>query len=128
MEVNFETIEMIKLMSDSDIAKQTDDKIKEYKFCYDYDSSSHILKMIIGGILIVSDRAAIMFNTVQRLNNGSYAHINFSIDTDKVEVDSSCVLANCTMYVSLYEEISENSCRVTNITHTDPNGNIPSIL
>ena len=128
MEVNVKIDELVKLIRDSSTIKRTDDRIKEYDYCYNYDSSSNILKIKIEGNFIVSDRAIICFETVQKLPNECYAQIMFSIDTDKVEVDSSCVLADCTIYVAIIEEVSENSCKMTDIFHNDPNGSIPAII
>ena len=92
MEVNADMMQLIKLMRDPDASKLTDEKLKEFEYWYDYNSSSHILKLRVQGNLVVSDRALVVFTTLQQLPNGSYAIINFSVDTDKTQVDSSCVL------------------------------------
>ena len=98
MEVNANMIEVIKIMKDSEENKSADEKITEYEYCYDYNPSSHILKIKLKGNLLVSDRVIIIFDILQELSNGSFVRVTFSINTDKVEVESGCVVANNTMY------------------------------
>ena len=92
MEVKASMMDLIKILRDPEITKSSDERVKEFGYCHEYNSNSHILRIRAQGNLLVSDRMLIVFTTLQQLNNGSYAIINFSIDTDKTTVDADWVL------------------------------------
>ena len=128
MDVKVNIMEAIKAMRDKDFIFQTDSRLKLLDTVEEYSAFSSILKQTFSGNLVVSDRVHIIFSTLQVLSSGSYSHIEFSIDTDKAQADDGAVLGYNEISVTLFEEKSENSCKVTNLYHFDPKGSVPAFL
>ena len=127
MEVNTSAENLVKLLRDPEFMKSWDDKLKEFEYAFEFDTKHRILKIRIAGSLVVSDRAVVAFATNKQLTDGSFVFTFFSVDTDKVEVDSACVVAK-SIFVTRIQPISETSCKATNVFHTEPGGSIPAML
>ena len=126
MEVNVSVNDMIKVMSDPETHKSSDERCKEFSVAHEFNFNSRIIKSVMEGNLVVSNREGHLFLTNQNLPDDSKCVIGFSVDTDKIKFTEGHVEAKFLIMVFHVEEISDDRCRCTAITYMSPGGSIPT--
>ena len=128
MTINKPISSVMNAFQDLEIWKASDDQLRDLTYCHVFNENTKIFKARVKGNIVIYDRVLIMFTTIQEVTDGSYVMIDFSVDTDKAEVDPSWVLATSEFMVTHFEKIGEDKTRVSSIIHFEPNGMVPSML